>query len=935
MPSPKEVNGLRDDGFEGSLSEDKIFKEVFFENSTNKRKCLVTAKINFESDNAKESIVHVGSPSTLEASSGGKVHAGKEPSNARTRLGSSSNASVALDGVSVDASSCMVTVHLLESYKYGVIHSCYMQKSNGHPSREHEIGKEDTLRVSPKFNENDVGKEMVLHLSTQNYANESKACSSQLNNANISSTVQLARSNGKDSSIIADNASKDGRSVKCRVPKKKSLSSLGTVRRRGPTYWETSRNEKGTLDNISSLGACGLDGTTKLKDRCVVEVPVSSGNNAQSLMDRTEAVINNLACNTNCLSLNKNLSVYHKEEKNGVSFEIPNQKRARLKKHESFSFNSSDDLLMDIQPLKTVTEYASSTAKTVTNSELKAQKKLKLLSKRKLTDSHQHDTAAHNCNAGSSEVNRKGARGKKGRPKKLKKLFLKENEKKLFVKSRPLKQPKRQKGSCKLLLRGTSRGGGKDCLDGMQPSLASRTVLSWLIHNEAVYINEVIEYHDPQDHSIVKVGSITTNGILCKCCGEVLSISKFKSHAGFKLNYPCMNLLMETGKPFILCQFEAWLAEYKAKKQNPQTVLDEMDQNDDSCGRCGEGGELICCDNCPSTFHQVCLYAQELPEGNWYCPHCACRVCGDVVKNNEGDALLNAQCVQCEHQYHAACLNQKGFKCGVASDLWFCGEQCEEVHTGLRSLIGLVNQLADGFSWRLLKCIPCKQKTRYVQQFVALHTECNSKLAVALTIMEESFLPMVDPITGIDMLPQVVYNWGSQLGRLNYSGFYTVVLEKDDILISVASIRIHGAKVAEMPLIATCSEYRRQGMCRRLMKCIEEMLKWLKVEKFVISAIPSLVEAWTVGFGFEHFEEDDKRSLSDINMMVFPKTVWLKKTIYEAPNAGQQHTGSRNAERLQSTTTPEKLLLLKDESCGRLPQHVGPRNHSIEAPSCH
>lgn len=83
-----------------------------------------------------------------------------------------------------------------------------------------------------------------------------------------------------------------------------------------------------------------------------------------------------------------------------------------------------------------------------------------------------------------------------------------------------------------------------------------------------------------------------------------------------------------------------------------------------------------------------------------------------------------------------------------------------QVYSGLQSKIGIMNDLSDGFCWTLLKCIHGDQKVHSAQRFVALKAECNSKLAVALTIMEECFLPMVDPRTGIDMIPQVVYNWG-------------------------------------------------------------------------------------------------------------------------------------------------------------------------------
>lgn len=455
-------------------------------------------------------------------------------------------------------------------------------------------------------------------------------------------------------------------------------------------------------------------------------------------------------------------------------------------------------------------------------------------------------------------------------------------------KFKPPKKRKSKKSGCKLLLRSLKKGG-KHFTEEKWPTFASRTVLSWLIHSGVVSLNEVIQYRNLKDDSVVKTGLITTDGILCNCCDKVLSISEFKSHAGYKLNRPCLNLFMDYGKPFTLCQLEAWSDEYKARRAvSGIAQAEERDQNDDSCGRCGDVGELICCDNCPATFHLACLFTQELPEGSWYCSQCTCQKCGDVVKYTEGSSSPGGlKCSQCEHKYHEACSGLRFTKSGLASDTWFCSESCQEVYEGLRSRIGFVNLLSDGFSWSILKCIHGDQKVHSAQRFIALKAECNSKLAVALTIMEECFLPMVDPRTGIDMIPHVIYSWGSQFSRLNYLGFYTMILEKDDISVAVASVRIHGVTVAEMPLIATCSKYRRQGMCRRLLNSILELLKSFKVEKLVISAIPGLVETWTHGFGFEPLLDCEKRSLSHINLMVFPGTVWLKKSLYQAADANQ------------------------------------------------
>ncbi|KAJ8984140.1 hypothetical protein NQ317_017790 [Molorchus minor] len=48
--------------------------------------------------------------------------------------------------------------------------------------------------------------------------------------------------------------------------------------------------------------------------------------------------------------------------------------------------------------------------------------------------------------------------------------------------------------------------------------------------------------------------------------------------------------------------------------------------NHDSCDACSEGGDLICCDKCPSSFHLGChdppLEEQDIPRGEWLCHSC-------------------------------------------------------------------------------------------------------------------------------------------------------------------------------------------------------------------------------------------------------------------------------------------------------------------------
>lgn len=57
------------------------------------------------------------------------------------------------------------------------------------------------------------------------------------------------------------------------------------------------------------------------------------------------------------------------------------------------------------------------------------------------------------------------------------------------------------------------------------------------------------------------------------------------------------------------------------------------------------------------------------------------------------------------------------------------------------------------------------------------------------------------------------------------------------------------------------------------------MLKSLKVEMLLLSAIPHLVETWTSAFGFREIDESDKKQLSKVRLASVPGTVPLKKDL--------------------------------------------------------
>ncbi|KAF5803121.1 putative histone acetyltransferase chromatin regulator PHD family [Helianthus annuus] len=481
----------------------------------------------------------------------------------------------------------------------------------------------------------------------------------------------------------------------------------------------------------------------------------------------------------------------------------------------------------------------------------------------------------------------------------------------------------RKIGRCSLLVRAYDNKVENG--DGFVPYTGKRTLLSWLVDSGVVRLREHVEYMHPRKTRVLQKGWITKDGIHCSCCSKIVTVSKFEAHAGSKVGQPFTNMFLESGKSLMQCQIDAWDRQGELERTGFYSVdVDGDDPNDDTCGLCGDGGDLICCDGCPSTFHQTCLDLPMLPQGDWLCPNCTCKYCEKIACTNATqDSLLT--CYLCQKKYHESCSPETNVKPSESdySDLSFCGHACHELYSQLQKLVGVKQELGSGFSWSLLHRSELPRDASSVE--LSQRVECNSMLAVAMSVMDECFLPFTDRRSEINLIRNVVFNCGSNLSRLNYSGFYTAILERVDEIVCAASIRIHGTKLAEMPFIGTRHLCRRRGMCRRLLSAIEAALSSLQVEKLIIPAVPEHMDTWTDVFGFQPLEESDKQQLKCMNMLVFPKTDMLQKALEKVKtDSGSQeskHSISVDESTSQEANASVALEKVKTDSGSQESKH--------------
>ncbi|XP_047961195.1 uncharacterized protein LOC125205993 isoform X1 [Salvia hispanica] len=422
-----------------------------------------------------------------------------------------------------------------------------------------------------------------------------------------------------------------------------------------------------------------------------------------------------------------------------------------------------------------------------------------------------------------------------------------------------------------------------------------------------------------------KMGS----GIICRCCSTLVSPSQFEAHAGWaSRRKPYMYIYTSNGVS--LHEFAVSLL--KGRKCSSK-------DNDDLCIICADGGKLVLCDGCPRAFHKECASLSSIPRGKWYCTYCqnmflrekfvewnanavaAGRVSGidpieqitnrciRTVKNPEEAEVIACiicrgydfsksgfgprtviLCDQCEKEYHVGCLK----KCKLA-DLkelpkgkWFCSGNCKWIYSALQNVLNagserlpdstldIIREKLTGKNsdfdtdldvrWRLLSGKIASRETRVL-------------LSQAVAIFHECFDPIVDSETGRDFIPSLVY--GRNIRGQDFSGIYCAILTVNSTVVSAGILRFFGEEFAELPLAATRIGHQGKGYFQLLYSCIEKLLAFLNVKRFVLPATDEAKSIWTEKFGFNKIPEEQLLNYRKIcwQMIGFKGTSMLEKPV--------------------------------------------------------
>lgn len=417
-------------------------------------------------------------------------------------------------------------------------------------------------------------------------------------------------------------------------------------------------------------------------------------------------------------------------------------------------------------------------------------------------------------------------------------------------------------------------------------------------------------------------------GIFCRCCSQEVSPSQFEVHAGWaSRRKPYAYIYTSNG----VSLHELAISLSKGRKYSAK-------DNDNLCIICADGGNLLLCDGCPRAFHKECASLTSIPRGDWYCTYCqnmfqrekfvehnenavaAGRVSGvdpieeitkrciRIVKNIEADisgcVLCRGYdfsksgfgprtillCDQCEMEFHVGCL--RDHKMAYLKELpegeWFCSTDCTRINSTLQKLLVRgAEKLPDS----LLDVIRRKQQERGLESINNIDVrwrllsgkiaspETRFYLSEAVAIFHDCFAPIIDSISGRDLIPAMVY--GRSVRGQEFGGMYCAILMVNSCVVSAGILRVFGQEVAELPLVATSNGNHGKGYFQILFSCIEKLLAFLNVKSLVLPAAEEAKSIWTDKFGFEIMKPDElsKYRRSCCQMVTFKGTSMLHKMV--------------------------------------------------------
>ncbi|XP_073529134.1 autoimmune regulator [Phyllobates terribilis] len=114
----------------------------------------------------------------------------------------------------------------------------------------------------------------------------------------------------------------------------------------------------------------------------------------------------------------------------------------------------------------------------------------------------------------------------------------------------------------------------------------------------------------------------------------------------------------------------------------PASEMSHHQSNDDECSMCRDGGELLCCDGCPRSFHLSCLVPPltYIPSGTWRCGSCkkdASPMDEHKAPSDKASAMIteSTENSAVESNKGSHVLPEKGGPCSVIQNTQVCSDQ--------------------------------------------------------------------------------------------------------------------------------------------------------------------------------------------------------------------------------------------------------------------